>query len=122
MLFELLGAALLLGCSSGKSSHETKKKPTHISTGTGHVPFYERLKKKSFTIKLYPHEYEALAVAAKSSGFRREDYIYACVLKANKRNVTAECKRLVKAHEELLKLQESDEETSENLVVENKDK
>jgi hypothetical protein len=29
MLLELLGAALLLGCSSGKSSHETKKKTNY---------------------------------------------------------------------------------------------
>ena len=110
----------LVSPNTEKKPGETKRKPTHISTSTNHVPFYERLKKKSFTIKLYPHEYEALAAAAKSSGFKREDYIFACFLRANKRNVTAECKRLEKEHEELLKSLESPEETSDDTVVKNK--
>lgn len=99
-----------INLKDNKPQKEPKKQSSNITSNRNSAPFYERLKKKRFTIKVYPHEYELLVTAINTSGFSREDFILASVLRGNKRNVIAECKRLIKEHEELLKsLEESND-------------
>ena len=57
-----------------------------------------QFKRKSFTIQLYPEEYERITSVIKEYGYKREEFVLACVNKANKRTVTAECKRIKKDH------------------------
>jgi hypothetical protein len=64
---------------------------------------FEKYKKKQFSISLYPDEYEALMSHMKSYGYKRADFILACVNTATKGTMEREHKKIIKAHSELRK-------------------
>lgn len=85
------------------STQPQQKKPGTEKNEQGairrlNVAELSKYKRKKFTIQLYPDEYEQITSTIKTYGFKREEFVLACINKANKRTVAAECKRIKKNH------------------------
>ena len=63
-------------------------------TGTG----WQKAKKKSFTLMLYPDEHERLMKLIKDNGYKKVEYILACIEAAKKTSMEANYKRFTEDH------------------------
>ena len=62
-------------------------------------PGWTKPKKKSFTVMLYPDEHERLMRLIKENGYKKVEYILACIDSAKKTSMEANYKRLTEEHE-----------------------
>lgn len=62
----------------------------------------ERFKKRKFVISVYPEEYDLLMSSIKEYGYKRADFVLACVNTATKGTMERAHKKIVKSHRELL--------------------
>lgn len=76
-----------------------------FATGSG----WQKPKKKSFTLMLYPDEHEKLMQLIKDNGYKKAEYILACVESAKKTSMESNYKRFTEDHARRRK-----EETLEN--------
>ena len=83
-------------------SQKASKEAHSVPTPPSEDPF-EKYKKKQFSISLYPDEYEALIASMKAYGYKRADFILACVNTATKGTMEREHKKIIKTHSELRK-------------------
>lgn len=77
-----------------------KEKETHFRD---HVETDDRFKKRTFSISLYQHEYDALIRLISEYGYKRADFILASANTATKGTMDREHKKIVKVHKELRK-------------------
>ena len=72
--------------------------------GSGQDVLYDldRFKKRKFVISVYPEEYEAINATIKEYGYKRADFVLACVSTATKGTMEKAHKRIVKSHREIV--------------------
>lgn len=64
---------------------------------------FEKYKKRKFVVSLYPDEYDSLIASMKEYGYKRADFVLACVNSATKGTMEREHKKIVKVHNALRK-------------------
>ena len=92
----------------------TEKEPKVIQRGTNAkeaLPTssdeFDRFKKKKFTVSLYPDEYEAVMAIMKEYGYKRADFVMACVNSATKGTMEKAHKKIVKNHKDIIREQKA---------------
>lgn len=75
------------------------------STSSSPVPDneFDKYKKRKFVVSLYPDEYDSVMSSMKEYGYRRADFLLACVNTATKGTMEREHKKIVKVHNALRK-------------------
>lgn len=66
---------------------------------------FEKYKKRTFSISLYPEEYDTITARMKDYGYSRADFVLACVNTATKGTMEREHKKIIKNHTALKKEQ-----------------
>ena len=59
---------------------------------------FDKYKKRKFVVSLYPDEYDSVMASMKEYGYKRADFVLACVNSATKGTMEREHKKIVKAH------------------------
>ena len=62
----------------------------------------DRFKKRSFSVSLYQDEYDMLMESIKTYGYKRADFVLACVNTASKGSMEKAHKKIVKNHKAIL--------------------
>ena len=62
----------------------------------------DRFKKRKFVISVYPEEYETINATIKEYGYKRADFVLACVHTATKGTMEKAHKKIVKTHREIV--------------------
>lgn len=75
------------------------------STSSSPVPDneFDRYKKRKFVVSLYPDEYDSVMASLKEYGYRRADFLLACVNTATKGTMEREHRKIIKVHNALRK-------------------
>ena len=68
---------------------------------------FDRFKKRKFVVSLYPEEYDVVMTSIKSYGYKRADFVMACVNSASKGTMEKAHKKIVKSHNEALRAQKA---------------
>ena len=79
-------------------------KPALETTQTTENEF-DRFKKRKFVVSLYPEEYDRVMTSMKEYGYKRADFVMACVNTASKGSMEKAHKKIVKEHSDILKEQ-----------------
>ena len=79
----------------GQSERESGRSPSDKKDSRTESP---KPKKKSFTVMLYPDEHEKLMRLIKDNGYKKVEYILACIDSAKKTSMEANYKRLTEEH------------------------
>lgn len=61
---------------------------------------FDRFKKRTFTVTLYQEDYDALMASMKGYGYKRADFVMACVNSASKTTMERAHKKIQKANKE----------------------
>ena len=64
---------------------------------------FDKYRKRKFVVSLYPDEYDSLMASMKEYGYKRADFVLACVNTATKGTMEREHRKIVKVHNELRK-------------------
>ena len=64
---------------------------------------FDRYKKRKFVVSLYPDEYDSVMSSMKEYGYKRADFLLACVNTATKGTMEREHRKIVKVHNALRK-------------------
>ena len=87
------------------SDHRRTKPPMETSQTTAEE--FDRFKKKKFVVSLYPEEYNAIMSSMKAYGYKRADFVMACVNTATKGTMEKAHKKIVKSHNDIRKEQQA---------------
>ena len=68
---------------------------------------FDRFKKKKFVVSLYPDEYDSIMSSMKEYGFKRADFVLACVNSAAKGTMEKAHTKIIKSHNEIRKEQQA---------------
>lgn len=91
-----------INTQKAKPKSNSPKKPSE-NTNPVSSDSFERFKKKTFSVTMYQHEYDALISTIKEYGYRRADFILASANTATKGTMEREHKKLIKVHKEMRK-------------------
>lgn len=89
-----------------KKQEERQTNDVPENTGSGEL-INQFTKKRKFVVSLYPDEYEALVENINSNGYRRAEYLLACVNSAKKTSFDAMYRKYTVEHKERYKLEKS---------------
>lgn len=64
---------------------------------------FDKYKKRKFVVSLYPDEYDSVIACMKEYGYKRADFVLACVNSAAKGTMEREHKKIIKVHTALRK-------------------
>lgn len=81
---------------------QTQVPAAENSGGQAEVYALDRFKKRKFVISIYPEEYEAINTTIKEYGYKRADFVLACVNTATKGTMEKAHKKIVKTHREIV--------------------
>ena len=87
---------------NGKGANNLKSRTrntTRISEGE-----FDRFKKKQFVVSLYQEEYDTIMSGIKAYGYKRADFVMACVNSASKGTMERAHKKIVKNHNKIKKM------------------
>lgn len=82
------------------SADGSNNKPSQFS-----VPGFEKYKKRVFSVSLYPEEYDRLIDNMKEYGYKRADFLLACVQCAKKPSMEKAHRAIIKEHKQKLREQ-----------------
>ena len=68
---------------------------------------FDRFKKRKFVVSLYPEEYDAIMSSMKEYGYKRADFVLACVNSATKGTMEKAHKKIVRSHDDIRKEQQA---------------
>jgi len=86
-----------------KEKHaEASKKEAKRTSAPGAAPADDRFKKRVFSVSVYPDEYDMLVESVKAYGYKRADFVLACVNTASKGSMEKAHKKIVKTHRAML--------------------
>ena len=85
----------------------TKPNKTLMETTQTTDEEFDRFKKRKFVVSLYPEEYDTVMASMKEYGYKRADFVMACVNTASKGTMEKAHKKIVKSHYEILKEQKA---------------
>ena len=86
-----------------KKSKTTQTAGNDTSTSSVADNEFDKYKKRKFIVSLYPDEYDSVMSSMKEYGYRRADFLLACVNTATKGTMEREHKKIVKIHTALRK-------------------
>lgn len=66
------------------------------------LPGFEKYKKRTFSVSLYPEEYDRIIENMKEYGYKRADFLLACVQTAKKTSMEKAHKEIVNTHKQML--------------------
>ena len=96
---------MVVNKSKKKSDNTTgthnKTPATHLGNSETPPSDFDRFKKRTFSVSLYQHEYDALVNTIKEYGYRRADFILASANTATKGTMEREHKKLIREHKEI---------------------
>ena len=81
---------------------EAPKKEAKRTSAPGAAPVDDRFKKRVFSVSVYPEEYDMLVESVKAYGYKRADFVLACVNTASKGSMEKAHKKIVKTHRAML--------------------
>ena len=81
---------------------EPQNAKVNKATAPGVVPMDDRFKKRLFSVSVYPEEYDMLVESVKAYGYKRADFVLACVNTASKGSMEKAHKKIVKTHRAML--------------------
>ena len=85
-----------------KEQAEKQKMATKKASAAEPAPVDERFKKRVFSVSVYPEEYDMLVESVKAYGYKRADFVLACVNTASKGSMEKAHKKIVKTHRAML--------------------
>lgn len=80
-----------------------RKRGTSTSGSATSGEMYDRFKKRTFSVSLYQHEYDALMNAIKEYGYKRAEFILASANTATRGTMERERRKIVRVHKEIKK-------------------
>lgn len=80
----------------------SKNHSSDESRTENYIPGFERYKKRTFSVSLYREEYDSLIDSMKEYGYKRADFLLACVQTARKPSIEKAHKQIVKTHKQML--------------------
>lgn len=88
-----------------KEKTTTPKQPSqkHSTTFQSSADPFDPFKKRTFSVSLYQHEYDALMETIKEYGYKRAEFIMASANTATKGSMERERKRIARVHKEMQK-------------------
>lgn len=89
--------------SEQKNAKASKTAGDSASSSPVHDNEFDKYKKRKFVVSLYPDEYDSVMASMKEYGYRRADFLLACVNTATKGTMEREHKKIVKIHTVLRK-------------------
>ena len=92
---------------SEQSNNIDKPERPPIETTQTTEEEFDRFKKRKFVVSLYPEEYDPVMASMKEYGYKRADFVMACVNTASKGTIEKAHKKIVKSHYEILKEQKA---------------
>lgn len=81
---------------------EPEKTKVNKATAPGVVHMDDRFKKRVFSVSVYPEEHDMLVESVKAYGYKRADFVLACVNTASKGSMEKAHKKIVKTHRAML--------------------
>lgn len=81
---------------------EPQNTKVNKATAPGVLPMDDRFKKRLFSVSVYPEEYDMLVESVKAYGYKRADFVLACVNTASKGSMEKAHKKIVKTHRAML--------------------
>ena len=95
------------GADKKKSDQKDNKDRKAAGDGTSSSPVpdneFDKYKKRKFVVSLYPDEYDSVMTSMKEYGYRRADFLLACVNTATQGTMEREHRKIVKKHTVLRK-------------------
>ena len=88
-----------------KDPKSNQKSTPPMETSQAAPDEFDRFKKRKFVVSLYPDEYDAVMSSMKEYGYKRADFVLACVNSATKGTMEKAHKKIVKSHKEMIKEQ-----------------
>lgn len=86
-----------------KDKHiDASQKEAKRTSAPGAAPVDDRFKKRVFSVSVYPEEYDMLVESVKAYGYKRADFVLACVNTASKGSMEKAHKKIVKTHRAML--------------------
>lgn len=76
--------------------------PKKASSPSGVIYADDRFKKRTFSVSVYQDEYDMLMESIKEYGYKRADFVLACVNTASKGSMEKAHKKIVKTHRAIL--------------------
>jgi hypothetical protein len=92
---------------SMKDPKSNRKSVPPMETTQAAIDEFDRFKKKKFVVSLYPDEYDTIMSSMKEYGYKRADFVLACVNSATKGTMEKAHKKIVKSHNEIRKEQQA---------------
>ena len=103
-----------------KKARETAAKKGEQQNSTNQpifaIPGFERYKKRTFSVSLYPEEYDMIIENMKGYGYKRADFFLACVQTAKKTNIEKAHKQILLEQQELIAQQLTELEKAQPAV------
>jgi hypothetical protein len=82
---------------NGNADNQSGRKQPNLT-----FPGFEKYKKRVFSVSLYPEEYDSLIDSMKEYGYKRADFLLACVQSARKTSMEKAHKEIMKTHKQML--------------------
>ena len=92
---------------SMKDPKSNRKSVPPMETTQAAIDEFDRFKKKKFVVSLYPDEYDSIMSSMKEYGYKRADFVLACVNSAAKGTMEKAHKKIIKSHNEIRKEQQA---------------
>lgn len=86
-----------------KEKQTAKENENRNSDLSNSEEIYDRFKKRTFSVSLYQHEYDALMNTIKEYGYKRAEFIIASANTATRGTMERERKKIVRVHKEIRK-------------------
>lgn len=90
-----------------KEPNSNRKIALPMETAQTSADEFDRFKKRKFVVSLYPDEYDAIMSSMKKYGYKRADFVLACVNSAAKGTMEKAHKKIAKSHNEIRKEQQA---------------
>ena len=90
-----------------EGKQKAKKNENRNSDSSNSEEIYDRFKKRTFSVTLYQHEYDALMNTIKEYGYKRAEFILASANTATRGTMDRERKKIIRGHKEIRKEEKS---------------
>ena len=85
-----------------EKKNEKNKNTNNASSKNGVIYADDRFRKRTFSMTVYQEEYDMLMESIKEYGYKRADFVLACVNTASKGSMEKAHKKIVKSHKAIL--------------------
>ena len=90
-------------CNQHKTDKKLPPKSSNSSDSGNEIYDLSRFKKKTFSVSLYPEEYDRLMETIQKSGYKRSEFVLASSVSVTEKRMASAQKKVVSARKELRK-------------------